>query len=254
MPFAGLGLHIIIAIFFAIHALRRGQNMYWLFVLFAFPALGSIVYFVVIYLPELRDSRGGVQAKRAIRQWVDPNRLLREARAAYELVPTVDNRLKLANALLENDLAEEALALYREAANGPFARDPALLSGLARAQFVTGRHAESLATLATLFEARPDTRRQAAIALLYARALAATQHADARSAFELALTVASDPEPKCRYADWLASQADAADRQRAVALYDEVVKDSRHWHHHAKTINKVWLRHAQAGLEKIGRA
>ena len=33
MP-VGLGLHVLIAIFFAIHVIRTGQDRYWLFVLF----------------------------------------------------------------------------------------------------------------------------------------------------------------------------------------------------------------------------
>jgi len=138
MPIFGLGLHVLVAIYFAVHALRHGQNMYWLFVLFAFPLLGSIVYFIVIYLPALQQSRGGVAAKRALRQLVDPQRALREARQAFELTPTLDKRLRLAEALLQNRAASEALALYREVANGPFARDPALLAGLAEAEFETG--------------------------------------------------------------------------------------------------------------------
>ena len=46
MPLAGLGLHFLIALFFAIHALRNGRQMYWLLILFSFPLLGSLAYFV----------------------------------------------------------------------------------------------------------------------------------------------------------------------------------------------------------------
>jgi hypothetical protein len=42
----GVGVHMIIAVFFAIHAMRRGQQMYWLWILFVFPFLGSVVYFL----------------------------------------------------------------------------------------------------------------------------------------------------------------------------------------------------------------
>ena len=51
MPFVGLGLHFLVAIFFAIHVVRSGQQMYWLIILFSFPLLGSLVYFFAIYLP-----------------------------------------------------------------------------------------------------------------------------------------------------------------------------------------------------------
>ena len=63
MPFVGLGLHVLIAIFFAIHAVRSGQQLYWLVILFMFPAFGSIVYVVVIYLPDSRLHSG---ARRAV--------------------------------------------------------------------------------------------------------------------------------------------------------------------------------------------
>jgi len=43
MPFAGLGLHVMIAVLCAIHAIRNRQQMYWIFILFAFPLLGSLV-------------------------------------------------------------------------------------------------------------------------------------------------------------------------------------------------------------------
>ena len=46
MPLIGLGLHFLIAIFFAIHAVRNRRQLYWLLILFSFPLLGSLAYFV----------------------------------------------------------------------------------------------------------------------------------------------------------------------------------------------------------------
>ena len=45
MPYIGIGLHVLAAIYFAVHAIRSGQSLYWLILLFSFPLLGSIVYF-----------------------------------------------------------------------------------------------------------------------------------------------------------------------------------------------------------------
>ena len=93
MPIAGLGLHIVIALFFAVHAVRSRQQTYWLFVLFSFPLLGSIVYFLTTYLPNSKLER---QARRALAGAVkvlDPTRELREARAAHDYTPTVENRM-----------------------------------------------------------------------------------------------------------------------------------------------------------------
>ena len=248
MEIFGIGLHILIAIFFAVHAIRRGRELYWVMLLFFFPLLGSLVYFFAIYLPELRQSRGAYVAGKAVREVVDPGRGLRRAREAYERTPTVDNRLRLADALLETGAAAEALQHYREAAQGPFADDPALLLGLAHAEVDNGLFQEGKGTLARLFVARPEARRQPLPALLQARVLAETGDADAREAFEAALVVAVDPEPKCRFADWLVKQDGPADRQRARALYEDIVSDAKHWHSHARSLNREWLRRAKEGL------
>jgi hypothetical protein len=72
MRLFGISLYVIIALFFAVHAVRSQQNMYWLLILFLFPGLGSAVYFFVIYLPSLRQSRGARVATRAISQAMPP--------------------------------------------------------------------------------------------------------------------------------------------------------------------------------------
>lgn len=248
MPYLGIGLHVIVAIYFAIHAVRNQQNLYWLLLLFAFPGLGSVVYFFAIYLPSLRQTRGARVATRAITQLVDPNRAVREARADFDRAPTVDHRMRLGAALLDAGDAREALEHYQAAASGPFASDPVLLQGLARAQLATGDAGAAQATLERLFTAAPQARQQPDPALLYARALAATDADGTRDAFERALTCASDAAPRCLYADWLAAQPAEADRERARALYADIVHDAKHWPRHAREHNREWLQRAQAAL------
>jgi len=248
MPIFGIGLHILIALYFAIHAVRRGHNLYWLLILFSFPLLGSIVYFFVAYLPELRESRGLRKAGRAVVQALNPGREMREAREAYELTPTINNRLRLAAALLNTGDVAAALQHYLEAAQGPFATDAVVLRGLARTQLAADRPQDAVSTLDRLYADSKEACRHPEAALLYARARAAAQLDGAREAFELALQVATDAEPKCCYADWLMTQPDAEAHQQAVGLYQQIIKDSAHWHSHAKVHNAEWLRRAQAGV------
>jgi hypothetical protein len=248
MPYLGIGLHVIVAIYFAVHAVRSRQNMYWLLLLFAFPLLGSVVYFFAIYLPSLRESRGARVATRAITQLVDPNRVIREARSDFDRAPTVEHRMRLGAALLAAGNAGEALEHYRAAANGPFATDPALLLGLAQAQFVVGDHAAADATLSSLFASSPRARQQREPALLHARTQAALQAPGTRAAFEQALACASDAAPRCLFADWLAGQTDAADHRRASDLYAEIAHDAKHWPRHAWEHNREWLQRAQTAL------
>jgi hypothetical protein len=250
MRIFGISLYVIIALFFAVHAVRTQQNMYWLLILFVFPGLGSVVYFFVVYLPALRQSRGARAATRAISQLVDPNRAVREARRDFDRAPTVAHRMRLGAALLDAGNAAEALEHYRAAASGPFSSDPALLQGLARAQFANGNAAATQETLEKLFAVHPLAREQPEPALLYARALAAIGAPGTRAAFEMALTSASDAAPRCLYADWLMAQSDDADRQRARELYAEIVHDARHWPRHAREYNSEWLQRAKAALSR----
>ena len=52
-----LGAHILIAVACAVHALKTGRQMYWVFILFMFPGLGSVVYVIVEVLPGLALER-----------------------------------------------------------------------------------------------------------------------------------------------------------------------------------------------------
>jgi len=89
MPFVGLGLHVLLALFCAVHAVRTGQQLYWVFILFAFPMLGSLVYIFAIYLPNSRLDRGAMRAVSAVAKTLDPTREVRTARAEYEHTPVV---------------------------------------------------------------------------------------------------------------------------------------------------------------------
>ena len=98
MPYIA-GLHFFIALFFAVHAVRSGQPIFWLIILFSFPLLGSIVYFFAIYLPASRLKTGAKRAVAATIKVLDPERDLREAQEAFEVAPTAQNQIRLAQAL-----------------------------------------------------------------------------------------------------------------------------------------------------------
>ena len=248
MSYFGIGLHIVVAMYFAVHAVRSQQNMYWLMILFAFPMLGSVVYFFAIYMPSVRHSRGARMATRAVTQLVDPNRAVREARMDFDRAPTVEHRMRLGAALLVSGKAQEALEHYKTAVDGPFATDPALLLGFAQAQFANLDYAAARATLSNLFVHAPRARQQPEPALLFARTLAAVDAPDTRTAFEQALACANDAAARCLFADWLARQANEADQQRARSIYAEIVRDGKHWPRYARAHNREWLQQAKSAL------
>jgi hypothetical protein len=246
MPFVGIA-HLAVAAFFAIHAVRSGQQSYWLFVLFAFPLLGSVVYCFAIYLPQWRYTRGGMKAARALQAIVDPERELREASAAFDRTPTAYNRARLAAALLAEGRADEAVEHYRATASGAYATDPAFLAGLARAELAAGRAADAAATLERLFAAHPEQRR-GELAIAHAEALAGAGNLGARAAFEA--VIASDPstEAQCKYGAFLSAAGDEIGARRA---FEAVLKNAEHGHVHSRELNREWIAQARAGLKRM---
>ncbi|HEL2977281.1 TPA: tetratricopeptide repeat protein [Stenotrophomonas maltophilia] len=253
MPYIGIGLHVLIAICFAVHAIRSGQSLYWLILLFSFPMLGSIVYFLAIYLPDVRHSRGASQAIRSANQLINPGKALRNARADLERTPTLQNRIRLGMALLDDGQAEEARTLLEQAASSALGDDPYILTGLARARIESGQAPLAVETLDDLFARHPDLRRKPEQTLLYAEALAMTKAPGTRAAFERAVQCGNDAAARCRYAEWLLAQTDADDHEQARSVFTSIIHDARHWSRFARDHNAVWLRRTKAALKQSGR-
>jgi len=211
-----------------VHAIRSGQSLYWLILLFSFPLLGSVVYFLAIYFPEVRHSRGARQVVRSAKQLMDPGQDLRSARAELARTPTVQNRVRLGMTLLDAGQAEEARALLEQAASSPLGDDPYILTGLARARLESGHAALAVETLDGLFARHPDVRRKPEQTLLYAQELATA---------------------RCLYAEWLMAQPQPDDREQARSLFASIIDDAQHWSRHARSHNAAWLERTKAALK-----
>lgn len=248
MPFLGLGLHVLIAIYFAVHAVRSGQQMYWLIILFSFPMLGSVVYFLVIYLPNSRLEHGARKAVAAAARTLDPTRELREARAAFDYTPTAQNQMRLARALLEAGSADEAATNYEACLKGPFAADPEIKFCAARAFVESGRHARAVAHLEEIRAVNPQFRAEQ-VSLLIARSLAgAGRSADARQEFEAAAQRFGSFEVRVEYAIWALT---AGDHATADALQAELDKTMKHWSRHTRELNMDLVRRLNAARSAV---
>jgi hypothetical protein len=184
MPFVGLGLHVLIALFFAVHAMRHGKQMYWLIILFSFPLLGSVVYFVVEYLPASRMQRTAGKVASAAIGFIG-EREYRAAAEAYDLAPP-EQAAPCQGRARQGPGGRRRRALPRRP-EGPLASDPELQFGhrqraAGRGRFVFGpRRAAGAPGPACHARRLP----QGEVAVLNARALAADgRQAEAREAFE----------------------------------------------------------------------
>lgn len=253
MPFSivGAALHFLAAIFFAIHAVRRGQNMYWLWILFMFPLLGSIVYFFAVYLPETRIEQGVNKMANAAMQVLDPGKALREAQRAYELTPTAQNRMQLAQCLLHADKPEEAAQHYEACLQGPFANDPEIRLGAAQAHLLSGQAQKALDLLQNIRQQSPQFQAEN-VTITLAKVYGSLQQTDnANALFVEAVQRFGSFEAHAEYAIWAAEsgQTDLARAQKA-----ELDNIKRHWkgNRHAKLLNKPLIKRLDAAMSKAG--
>jgi hypothetical protein len=246
MPLVGISLYLLVAIFFAVHAVRRGRNLVWLFVLFSFPLLGSLVYFVVEYLPEVRVQRNAQRAVGRAASLLDPERGVREARAAVGRVPSVQNQLRLAHALLERGSTHEAVQQFEACLAGPGGRDPEVRYATAIAQLRDGQAGAAL-SMARELRAEHPIYQPERVALLLAQALwNSGERAMALAEFSSALERFGSTEVRGRYAIFAAQSGDLS---RAQALAAELNEDQKHWPSHTRDLNRQLLREVAQAVD-----
>ncbi|WP_373991672.1 tetratricopeptide repeat protein [Duganella sp. BuS-21] len=248
MEIFGIGLHVLVAIFFAIHAIRSGQQLYWVVILFLFPGLGSIVYFFAIYLPNSKIQHGARKAVSVAAKTLDPGRELRAARDAYDFTPTAQNQMRLATALLAAGDAEEAAATYEACLQGPFSGDLDIRYGAAQATLACGRAAAAVTHLQTI-RASDDKFRAEQVSLLLAQALAAAgRQEEARAEFEHALSRYNSFTVQAEFAIWAAGVGDA---DRARQLHVELQRTMERWARHTRDLNQQLVRRLNTAMASL---
>ncbi len=246
----GIGLHILIALYFAWHVIRTQQERYWLLVLLVVPLLGSVAYALLIWLPQMRGSRHGRRLERGVRQILDPNREVREAQQAVAESTSPANLRRLADALFCVGHADQAVAAYQRALTGVHADDPDVEVKLAEAQLESGDAAAARATLEALIARHPNYRSPRGH-LIYACALAALgEQAKAREEFAIVIDNFAGLEARARYVSIL---SDWGAQDEAAALCHESLQRAARMPAHAKQLNAAWitqLKRLEIGLAK----
>jgi hypothetical protein len=249
MEIFGIGIHLIVALFFAIHAVRERREMYWLFVLFSFPLLGSLVYFVAVYLPQSRLEHSAYRAGRALQGALDPGRDVRDARRAFELTPTAHNQMRLASVLLDAGQAAQAVEQYETCLQGPFARDPELRLGAAQARLANGDAAGALILLQPLMQEQPNFRPEQT-GLLLGRVYAETgRQREAGAQLDAMAERFGSLEARVEFAVW--AYANGQDAVAAPAL-EEIERTRKHMPAHARKLNSSLFKRLDAARSQAG--
>jgi hypothetical protein len=234
MTIFGLGLHFIIAIFFAIHAVRSGRKLYWLAILFMLPLLGSIIYFALVLLPDARLQRNGRQAGPAMRETLKTGRELGEAQQAFDLAPIAHNQLRLAAALFDAGMIAQAVGHYDACLRGPSGGDAEVGVDAARAKLANGQAQEAIGLLVSL-RARQLTFRPEQVGLLLGSAYAAAgRHEEAGREFEELAQHFGSVESRAELALWAIARGERALAERELKALEHarkhMIKDTRNLH------------------------
>lgn len=242
-----LGLHVVIALFFAVHVVRSGREQYWLWILFSFPLLGSIVYFFAIYLPTSRLQSGVRKAATAAVRSLDPGRELREAELAFDMTPTAQNQVRLAQAQLEAGNTEQAVRQFEASLSGPFAADSHIRMGAARAWLQHGQPLKAAELLVAIRSRDPEFCAEQLSLLLAAAWGAAGREPEARAEYCYAASRFGTIQARMDYASWTVAVGDVS---TAMQMRNELEKASKYWPRHVRSHNTPLLRQLDAALAR----
>ncbi|MFZ2031449.1 MAG: hypothetical protein WAU68_14145 [Vitreimonas sp.] len=203
-----------------IHAVRSGQQMYWLWILVIAPLLGPLIYFFAVLVPEFAGGRTARGVTRAAQQALDPERELRLAKQALDDTPTLGNRMRLAQASERLGRWQEAEALWAQCVEGPWAEDPAVLMGHTRTLIELGRYNDALQRLEQLKKlGREGETPQATLA--FARVYEGLgRNDDADDAYRACVDRVPGLEAGGRYVAFLAKAGRRADAELGLAEID----------------------------------
>jgi hypothetical protein len=225
----------VLQVVFAIHVLRTGRPVWWLFVILFFPFVGSLIYFFVEFLPAMRTGRGPSVAREVARK-LNPGAEIKRLEDVAALTPTVNNRMELARAYLRAGRTGEAILTYESCAQGIHADDPRLLYETAGAYFQAERWSEARGAFERLRKQGTITPEQQ---LLGARIYEESGDDEAALAAYAALAGrGAGEEGRTRYALLLKK---VGREDEAYAIFDQIVRHARLSSSHYRREEKEWI-------------
>ena len=223
---------------------RSGRPYWWIWVIFVFPALGSVVYAIVEVLPEFR--RGPAFAWGS---WFKSRqRRIRELRERLAETDTVNTRLELAAELAAARRFEEAYAVLYECLTGVFRDDPHLLLEAARLLLQMDKGPEALDVLNQVRVER-DKWLEMKRSLLKGWALQCVgQLAEAETMLRSLAAIFPGDEPRYRLGLVLLARGR---KEEAAGLFEDIIQKFRKAGPAWRRAEREWFRLAKARLKEL---
>jgi len=232
-------------LFCAYHVVSTGREKYWIGLIIMAPGLGCLIYLVTQIIPDANNSSASRSAKQGVIKAIDPNRALREALQAFDMVESVDNRLRLADALYDLGQFQEAEPHLKVCLAGAHQYDPHILMRLASVQLELGAPAESLKLLDTLQDHNKNYQSEAGH-LLYSRALEDAGDIEAAlGSYAGLVDYATGEEARVRYGLLLKQSGQVSEARQVL---EEVIKRVNRSTKFYKKAQRAWRDRAQAAL------
>lgn len=235
-------LEILVQIYFAAHALRTGRDRYWIFI----PVMGSLVYFIVEFLPEIRYSSKLKQTGSKIGKMINPGKHLKLLEEQVELSPSFKNKKELAQAYIESGFFDKAIALYESCLEGININDETIIEGLSCAYFFKKDFEKAKESLFKLMSIR-KSKKSDEFDLLLARTLEESGDNDgALGEYAAIMKGYSGEEARCRYALLLRR---LGREEEAAALFNQILQNARLSPGFYKKAQKQWINTAKKELK-----
>jgi len=233
----------------AVHVVRTGRPIYWIWIILIGSYLGVVIYIIAEVIPHLRNSPHSRRAASKVLHTLDPERRRRTIQQRLEVADTVDNRRALAQECMRLGDYANAADLYRSVLKGVFATDASFQLGLAQALANGGDFAGARAALDALYASNPNFKSNDA-ELLRARVLEA--QGDHVAALEHYATLASSypgEEARFRYGALLKARGRFAD---ARGVFGDMLKRARNAPRYYRKKEREWLELARSELASLG--
>ncbi len=243
------GIVVLLQLTVVYHAFKTRRPYWWIFVIMGFPVMGCVIYFIVEVLPGSRSERNLKKIGNDIVKTINPDREMKRRAEELAICGSVENKLKMAEELVERGMFDEAIQLFQSAREGQYYFAPDLLYGFARARFFNGEYLEARKLLGELQEHAPRYYAQE-VALMKARAAAKFgDRSTARGEIESLLENFVGLEARYRYAEILFEDGQP---DRARAELERVIDHAKRFK--VSTEERIWAKLARQGLASMRAA
>ena len=225
------------------HAYTNNKETYWYFIIFFIPVLGSILYLIlrVFNKEDYSKVQDGVVAV------LNPTKKVKELKKKLEFSETFQNKVNLADAYLEMNDYQNAIALYEDAKKSLFSHDAYVTENLMLAYFKLNNYKKVIECYKELQEGKEKIK--ASSQAQYAIALDKLGQAElAEATFKKLNHNFSNYQERLLFAEFLIgkNKIDAA-----KSILNEILEDAKHFTKDNKRIYKVTVQKVAQLLKSL---